>query len=226
MFDMDRAVAEWKSEMSRGGVVAGADVEELESHLRESAERLMRAGLSAEEAFLVSVRRLGGTDSLRLEYGKERPERVWRERAAWMFAGLLAWQAIAGLSAMVSQAGVIAAVMAGARGSTLSWSAVVADVLALAAEFALAWMVYRQVTTGRVRRRPGVWVATGVSAIVVGRIVSEGGMVGLARSISPSDLGVAYLAHGYMAAALGLLLPIAFGVLAVRLHGNPAVVDC
>ncbi|MFZ9748186.1 MAG: hypothetical protein ACO3G4_16335, partial [Opitutaceae bacterium] len=50
-----------------------------EDHLRESIAGLRAGGLSAEEAFLVGVRRLGGVDALSREFAREHSERLWKQ---------------------------------------------------------------------------------------------------------------------------------------------------
>jgi hypothetical protein len=55
------------------------DVAELEDHLREQVAVLMGAGLAADEAFLVAVKRLGELDALSREFAREHSERLWKQ---------------------------------------------------------------------------------------------------------------------------------------------------
>jgi hypothetical protein len=54
-------------------------VAELEDHLREQIAGLIDAGLSADEAFLVAVKRMGELDALSREFAREHSERLWKQ---------------------------------------------------------------------------------------------------------------------------------------------------
>lgn len=71
MFNLDNAIKEWRQKMSAGGIKTPAILDELESHLREDAEKLAKSGvLSEAEAFMVAANRLGQSDLLRAEFAK------------------------------------------------------------------------------------------------------------------------------------------------------------
>lgn len=77
--ELDALVASWRDWMSRRDAVSTADVDELESHLRDQVEHLALAGLADDEAFLVAVKRLGRVDDLAREYAREHSERLWKQ---------------------------------------------------------------------------------------------------------------------------------------------------
>ncbi len=54
-------------------------MEELEAHLRDEIETLADAGLDADEAFLVAVKRIGNLNDLSREFAREHSERMWRQ---------------------------------------------------------------------------------------------------------------------------------------------------
>jgi hypothetical protein len=54
-------------------------VTELEDHLREQVGSLREAGLAADEAFLVAVKRMGQLDALSREFAHEHSERLWKQ---------------------------------------------------------------------------------------------------------------------------------------------------
>ena len=70
MFDMEKAIAEWRRQMLAAGLKALELLDELESHLREDAARQTQSGLSAEQAFEAAVARIGQAGSLRREFAK------------------------------------------------------------------------------------------------------------------------------------------------------------
>lgn len=72
-------IAEWRTHVGSSPAVVPADVDELETHLRDSVEDLRAVGLSADEAFLVAIRRLGALDGLSAEYAREHSDRLWKQ---------------------------------------------------------------------------------------------------------------------------------------------------
>lgn len=100
---LEERIAEWRTWLSRRPAIAGADVEELEDHLRSQVGELEEAGLAEDEAFLVAVKRLGDLDALSREFAHEYSERLWKQlvvgpeagapapesrREAWLAVGL------------------------------------------------------------------------------------------------------------------------------------------
>ena len=51
----------------------------MEDHLREQIAGLVHAGLAADEAFLVAVKRMGNLDALSREFAREHSERLWKQ---------------------------------------------------------------------------------------------------------------------------------------------------
>jgi len=74
MFDLEKAVAEWRRQLSSGGVESAELLDELEGHLREETEELKQSGSSEEEAFTVAAEKMGRAPSLKTEF--ELAERV------------------------------------------------------------------------------------------------------------------------------------------------------
>ncbi|MHC1692463.1 MAG: permease prefix domain 1-containing protein [Sphaerochaetaceae bacterium] len=79
MFDLETQVRKWKNHLFSAGAIGYSDVEELESHLRDSIDELMERGVSAEEAFLLAVRRMGDVAVIQEEFAKISTEDLWRQ---------------------------------------------------------------------------------------------------------------------------------------------------
>lgn len=77
--ELEQLIAAWRGWIERRDEISAADVDELEAHLRDQVDHLVEAGLSAEEGFLVAVKRLGGVDELSREYAREHSERLWKQ---------------------------------------------------------------------------------------------------------------------------------------------------
>ena len=76
---LEGQIAEWRAYLRRRREVSDADAEELEDHLRSTVTELRGAGLRPDEAFLISVKRLGGTDEISREFAREHSDRLWKQ---------------------------------------------------------------------------------------------------------------------------------------------------
>jgi len=76
---LERQITEWRAYLRRRQAIEAVDVAELEDHLREQIAVLMDAGLDADEAFLVAVKRMGELDALSREFAREHSERLWKQ---------------------------------------------------------------------------------------------------------------------------------------------------
>jgi hypothetical protein len=71
-------IAEWRAYVEKAWL-NGRDVDELEDHLRQQIADLNAAGLAADEAFLVAVKRMGDVDVLSREFAREHSGRLWKQ---------------------------------------------------------------------------------------------------------------------------------------------------
>jgi hypothetical protein len=70
MFDLEKAIADWRKQMTDAGVKNGEVLNELESHLRDDIEEQTRAGLCPQQAFEIAVERIGQGQALKREFAK------------------------------------------------------------------------------------------------------------------------------------------------------------
>ncbi|HEU5474267.1 MAG TPA: permease prefix domain 1-containing protein [Actinophytocola sp.] len=77
--ELEAQFAQWRQYVQRRPQLHGSDAEELEDHLRGSVAELLAAGLHADEAFLVAVKRMGSLDELSREFAREHSERLWKQ---------------------------------------------------------------------------------------------------------------------------------------------------
>ena len=76
---IEEQIAQWRAYVRRRQALHGPDVEELEGHLRDQLAALTEAGLAADEAFLVAVKRMGSLDALSREFARAHSERLWKQ---------------------------------------------------------------------------------------------------------------------------------------------------
>ncbi|HEX2028152.1 MAG TPA: permease prefix domain 1-containing protein [Nitriliruptorales bacterium] len=79
MDQLESEIAEWRAFVEQSPAVDGRDVEELETHLRDQIADLDAAGLAADEAFLVAVKRMGRLDDVSREFAREHSGRLWKQ---------------------------------------------------------------------------------------------------------------------------------------------------
>ncbi|MDD3904714.1 MAG: permease prefix domain 1-containing protein [Sphaerochaeta sp.] len=77
MFDLESQIRKWKTHLFSTGSIGYNDIEELESHVRDSIDELSEQGINTEEAFLLAVRRLGDVSVIHDEFSKLSTEDLW-----------------------------------------------------------------------------------------------------------------------------------------------------
>lgn len=76
---LEDQIDQWRNYLRRRQAIHAVDVAELEDHLREQIAGLTDAGLAADEAFLVAVKRMGNLDALSREFAREHSDRLWKQ---------------------------------------------------------------------------------------------------------------------------------------------------
>ena len=79
MESVEAQIAEWRAYVVNAQGVNCQDVDELEDHLRQQITELNAAGLTADEGFLIAVKRLGDVDSMSREFAREHSDRLWKQ---------------------------------------------------------------------------------------------------------------------------------------------------
>lgn len=78
MFDLELNIRSWSDHLRARGNFKDTDILELENHLRDEIEDLIKTGLTQDEAFLISVKRLGNVNLISQEYSKINTENLWK----------------------------------------------------------------------------------------------------------------------------------------------------
>lgn len=76
MFNLERAITDWRRQMLAAGIKTPVPLDELENHLREEIEQQMKSGLKEQEAFKSAVQRMGQADTLKAEFAKIRNAKI------------------------------------------------------------------------------------------------------------------------------------------------------
>jgi hypothetical protein len=168
MESMESQIAEWRAYVAEAAGVDGRDVDELEDHLRQQIAELNAAGLTADEAFLIAVKRMGDLDDLSREFAREHSGRLWKqlvlgggEERAGAPSGWLETLVFAVAAAVVIQ---VARLAAGFPDEEPSWLARNLGLLVL--PFLAAYFAYRRKLDTR------HWVLTAVPFVLAALVVN------------------------------------------------------
>lgn len=77
MHDLEKSIAAWRQAMATAPGIGRETLDELEDHLREHAERLVRSGLGEAEAFQRALTELGSPPAIASEFRKLNPPTWW-----------------------------------------------------------------------------------------------------------------------------------------------------
>jgi hypothetical protein len=114
MFNLERAISEWRRQMIAAGIKQTSALDELEEHLRSDVEQQTRLGLDGEAAFSNAVARIGAATQVREEFKKVRP-RVGASFEGWMSAGVavmvVSTLGICGLAFSILHMGIVQKIM-------------------------------------------------------------------------------------------------------------------
>ena len=171
MFDEKTAIAEWRAGLAEAGTLFEADLDELESHLRDHLEALAEVGVTGEEAFRTAVERIGDTRVLADEFAKINPLLAWRAALFWICAGVmlvLGLLPVHGLAIHGAIAAVMSLELSPRWSSLLMWTVVFGSPLAFFA-FVFPYARWRHVERPLpAAERPAVRVALIVGCVVLG----------------------------------------------------------
>jgi len=76
MFDMEKAIIQWKKTLRKNEALEDGTITELESHLRDEIDSLIRSGISEEKAFEKAAVEIGITDDIGQEFYKTHTRRL------------------------------------------------------------------------------------------------------------------------------------------------------
>ncbi len=106
-FDLNTAIQGWREHLRQSPHFRPDNLDELETHLRDSVAALQGKTLSEEEAFLVATRRIGGVPALAPEFAKVNGKQVWINWLLWMLVGAQLWPLVRNCASAVADTTVI-----------------------------------------------------------------------------------------------------------------------
>lgn len=221
-FDLNKAISNWRETLAGSPAMGAADLDELETHLRDSIIALEGKGLAAHEAFWVARSRMGDASTLKAEYQKIHIEQVWQDRLFWMLAGSvffglivspvanLARAAVAGLYALTEDPDLL-----GTWNFTLVLAALISITLLLwnsgRNENGWVWRAARFV-----KARPKTTVLMVILFPLLTQALSIGIHMLSGRVMTPSVYGQFLAGYAALVLVPSLFIPLAFSFLLLR----------
>jgi hypothetical protein len=207
-FDLNERLQQWRSALRNRPAIREEDIEELESHLSDTIDVLLKNGLSAEEAFLVGARRVGHPVELEEQFRCARPAAVWQERAQWMVVGILAWWVVSGLMEVGSSLMLWLGGGLSGNGLALGWTSLAVQALLI---FGFGWLACGRITRV-IRPLAARWIIyLSVGTIVLG--ISATLMQAIAiRETEPRVFGMYLTVTMWGTAVLSRAIVIAAGL--------------
>ncbi|MCA9135820.1 MAG: hypothetical protein KDB00_03650 [Planctomycetales bacterium] len=105
MFELEKAIHDWRHDLQQAGHFSEETIHELESHLRDGIAEFIEKGLTSKDAYTVAAARLGEHSALGAEFVKVNGTPTWQRRVLWMLigyvGGIALTHAISGASSCV-----------------------------------------------------------------------------------------------------------------------------
>ncbi len=86
MFNLEQAIADWRSQLLAAGIRAKPSLNELENHLREQIAQQTKSGAGDERAFELAIETMGPVNSLAREFKKVAAVKHVQRRKRMCFA--------------------------------------------------------------------------------------------------------------------------------------------
>ena len=192
--NLEQRITRWRDSLACSPGLREQDVEELETHLRDSMDHLQDSGLSLDEAFLVAVKRTGSTSELDQQYGLANPGRIWLTRATWMLCGILLYWVMGSINGILSSASMLVGSYLSLGAELTAWGGLAVQCVMLGGFVAIA-------LTKAVRRldmrSQNIATLLGILLVAVPLLVigEYGAMIIAARSVPVEAVGANAMAR-------------------------------
>jgi hypothetical protein len=157
-FDLDQAIQQWREALTGSPAFKSGDIDELETHLRDSVATLEAKGLSSHEAFWVANSRLGNNSALNGEFEKVNVELVWLNRVLWMVTGCLVIGAVSAFATFLGGFATLGIYQLTESSNQVGPASLVVNLVLLSGSFIFLWLSGRR--NNEMVSRAGNWVKT------------------------------------------------------------------
>ena len=205
MFDLEKAIADWRDSLCCNDAMTLESATELEEHLRETIENLHGPAINEHEAFVIATMRLGSPNELAQEYEKINAGAISRKRLAWMIGGYVGGGVIGCLIDGAGSLSSAAISLAGFSGVASGVSAV--GIMAVCWIGLLSYLIFSKHQWNRLRHPIGLALVL-VLATVFGIAMQWGGNLMQERQMGISQLGESMIwrAYGTLLVQIGVFM--------------------
>ncbi len=225
MFDLNRAITNWRQELGQNDALNTGDLNEMESHLRDEIEGLAGGRLSPQEAFIIAAHRLGDTGQIAAEFAKVHSSRMWRRRFFWMLTGVLTYILAGALSAAAAKVCAIMAVFVGLQGYAVGAMESIVGVVVLIGLVGITYCLFGPglfgIRAASLFKNPfdaGLSVVVLALLVILLRAACLFAPVLQIRLLSVQEYGQIMIAHHYGSLCWAVLGPIAIAVLLIVIN--------
>ncbi|MFK7920956.1 MAG: hypothetical protein AB8H47_03320 [Bacteroidia bacterium] len=207
-FDLDLAVQQFLNSYNPSGILSKTDRDELFDHLHTEINVLEDSGLTAEEAFMISQKRMGEATVISAEYQKAKPWARFIQLFAFASILLLGLKLIFNLVRIVSLSStvLISEFSTTELAAYLQWGDIPLQLFSLIAAFGVGAFILKRMDSARLK---DLWP---VPMIYLLSEVARFGMVLIAtQNIGPAVFGTLSLNSTYL--LIGCMLMGAISVL-------------
>lgn len=210
MFTVEDAVQNWRLELSQRQTMTPADIEEMETHLRDEMDNLQTTGLTQEESFLVASHRIGNADQVAAEFAKINTTVIWKNRFFWMIAGILCVHVMSSISNASSSAGVAILQLLHTPLNWL-WTGITAALASALIMLGLAWGLYRFAPGSTLmsgissRKRVALIACLSLALILMGGLAQGLAQVIRVKMSGVQDIGQFSLGYAYAGAFVSVV---------------------
>lgn len=214
-FELNQAIRRWRENLGHSAAFQPQNLDELESHLRDSIITLQRGGLSEAEAFYIATLRLGGAEQLNAEFSKTNAAAVWRRRAFWMLAGMLFWTVGADLISITKSLGIYAGSWVTTNGLLLGWVGGTLHLLSFVLVIAcFIWLAKGRIVSqskigNRMLAQPKLFISLAIGFVLVLQITSPLLFAITFKRLAPVASGQRMVVEVWVSGLVGLLKGIA-----------------
>ncbi|MGV3533342.1 MAG: hypothetical protein ACO1QR_13320 [Chthoniobacteraceae bacterium] len=213
-FELEASIAAWRAKFRSHDGIGEAQVQELESHLRDGIDDLHRGGLSLEESFLVARHRLGG-ESVADEIRRADPARLWAGRARWMFLGVLSYYALNSLTGAVGGIIQIATAFLAPGVDAVRIAGLLATVTSVSLFVWAIWQVARgrwqftSIKSFAALQRPLPLALVAVGAVLLGKFIGIFETAAIVHGLAPQSYGEVHRTLAWYGLGEALMIPVA-----------------
>jgi hypothetical protein len=222
-FELNGAIQQWRENLGQSPAFRSENLNELESHLRDSIATLQTRGLSVEEAFLLATRRVGKGGLLEAEFCKVNGITVWLDRLFWMLIGYQVWGIVSGAIGLVTGYALLLGLHSVSYDFKSHGNTILVALLTLvhlagfAGSLALCWWLFKQkgqwfsLWLDRLLHRRATWVLAFVTLYLLSLsvpLMTGGTLALLIKAVGQKTLGEIILPESYSSIIMHLTTPV------------------